>query len=76
MSTHHKAEDMGHAWGRLLSRARAARQAYKQVFGIPDYERYVAHRMAHHPDQPLLPQKEFYRQAIAGKFGRGGQRCC
>jgi len=35
---------------RLLERARALRKAYLQVFGIPDYEGYLAHmagRYAH-----------------------------
>ena len=38
---------------RLLDRLRAARQAWLQVFGIPDYERYLAHLQAHHPGAPM-----------------------
>ncbi len=66
------------AWrDRLKDRVRVARQAYRQVFGIPDYERYLAHRTAHHPGEPLLSRCEFHRAAIERKFGRGGgQRCC
>jgi uncharacterized short protein YbdD (DUF466 family) len=65
------------AWrSRLRDRVRIARQVYRQVFGIPDYERYVAHRTAHHPGEPVLSRCEFHRAAIERKFGRGGQRCC
>jgi uncharacterized short protein YbdD (DUF466 family) len=66
------------AWrSRLKERIRAARQGYRQVFGIPDYERYVAHRAAHHPGEPVLSPCDFHRAAIERKYGQGGgQRCC
>ena len=61
---------------RLLVLARGARQAYLQVFGIPDYERYVAHRTAHHPGEPLLSRQKFSAQAIDRKYRGNGPRCC
>jgi uncharacterized short protein YbdD (DUF466 family) len=35
------------------------RSAYHQVFGIPDYKAYLAHRQCHHPDEPRLSPREF-----------------
>ena len=61
---------------RLLERARALRKAYLQVFGIPDYEAYVAHMAAQHPDKPVLSQREFFAFAIDRKYSMKGPRCC
>ncbi|TAM00815.1 MAG: YbdD/YjiX family protein [Paraburkholderia sp.] len=55
---------------------RAIRGAYRQVIGIPDYERYAEHMALHHPGAPLLSRRAFFAQAIDRKYGRGKQRCC
>jgi uncharacterized short protein YbdD (DUF466 family) len=55
---------------------RTMRQAYLQLFGIPDYERYVEHMAARHPGVPLLSCREFCAQAIDRKYARNGPRCC
>lgn len=57
-------------------RLRSARQACRQVFGIPDYERYLAHMASHHAGEPLLSQREFFARAIERKYGNSGPRCC
>jgi uncharacterized short protein YbdD (DUF466 family) len=61
---------------RLLERARALRKAYLQVFGIPDYEGYVAHMAANHPEQAVMSQREFFACAIDRKYSKKGPRCC
>ena len=61
---------------RLRDRARVVRQAYLQLFGIPDYERYVAHMGSHHPGEPVLSRRDFFTKAIERKYGRNGPRCC
>jgi uncharacterized short protein YbdD (DUF466 family) len=61
---------------RLLERARALRQAYLQVFGIPDYAGYVAHMAQRHPEQKVLSQREFFACAIDRKYSMKGPRCC
>lgn len=48
----------------------------RQVFGIPDYERYVAHAAIHHPNAPILSRREFFAKAIERRYGRSGPRCC
>ena len=56
-------------------RARA-RRAYLQVFGIPDYARYLEHMAAHHPDAAVLSERAFHAQAIERKYCKSGPRCC
>ena len=60
----------------IRQQGRALRQAWIQVFGIPDYERYIAHFSVHHAGEPIPSRREFYRMAIDRKYGRNGPRCC
>ena len=51
--------------------------ACRQVFGMPDYERYLTHAAARHPGGPVLTRGDFFAQAIERKYGKGGgARCC
>ena len=52
------------------------RSALKQVVGMPDYARYLAHRQEAHAGCPLLTEREFYDQYIAMRYGGGATRCC
>jgi len=61
---------------RVRAQARIVRGGWLQVFGIPDYERYLAHHAAHHPDEPVLSRREFFAKAIDRKYCRSGPRCC
>ena len=66
----------GRARTGFLNRLRAVRQVCRQVFGIPDYERYLAHAAARHPGRPVLSRGAYCARAIEHKYGKGGQRCC
>ena len=55
---------------------RSIRQGARQIFGIPDYERYLAHCVAHHRDQPVMSKRKFFAQAIDRKYRKNGPRCC
>ena len=57
-------------------RIRGVRAVCRQLFGIPDYERYLAHAAAHHPGAPVLTRRAFCAQAIERKYGHSGPRCC
>jgi uncharacterized short protein YbdD (DUF466 family) len=50
--------------------------ACRQVFGMPDYERYLAHAAERHPGAPVLTRSDFFVQAVERKYGKGGARCC
>jgi uncharacterized short protein YbdD (DUF466 family) len=61
---------------RVSGITRAVRQAYLQLFGIPDYERYTEHMASCHPGVRVLSRREFCAQAIDRKYARNGPRCC
>lgn len=46
------------------------------LFGMPDYPRYLEHQRAHHPDRPVMSEKEFVRCELERKYAGGGARCC
>ncbi len=58
------------------ARLRGLRRALKQVFGIPDFDRYRDHMHAKHPGAPLLSEREFHAMAIDRRYGAGRPRCC
>jgi uncharacterized short protein YbdD (DUF466 family) len=66
----------GGGGGAFATRLRALRRGWLQVFGIPDYERYLDHHAAHHPGEPVLSRREFFAKAIDRKYCRSGPRCC
>jgi uncharacterized short protein YbdD (DUF466 family) len=60
----------------LRARLRLLRQACRQMFGIPDFDRYCAHMQAKHPGAPLLSEREFHAMAIDRRYGAARPRCC
>lgn len=62
----------------LGQRWRSVCSACRQVFGLPDYERYLAHAAARHPGAPVLTREAYCRLAIERRYGggKGGMRCC
>lgn len=60
----------------LRDRTQTILAGLRQVFGIPDYDRYLAHMTAHHPDEPVLTRRDFFARSIDRKYSRSGPRCC
>ena len=48
----------------------------RRIIGVPDYERYLAHVTAHHPNERPLGPEEFVRQRQVDRYSRPGSRCC
>ena len=48
------------------------------MIGVPDYETYVAHRLANHPDQPIMTYVEFFRERQEARYAitKGRFRGC
>ena len=47
------------------------------MVGLPDYRRYVAHRLALHPSEPMMSRAEFVAERSARRYGGAGTgRCC
>ncbi|MED0674858.1 YbdD/YjiX family protein [Aneurinibacillus thermoaerophilus] len=58
---------------------RRIRSTFRMIFGIPDYELYLDYWHAAPPKGETAPlsEKEFFRQAIEARYGKGnGTRCC
>ena len=49
--------------------------AARRIIGIPDYDAYVAHLHARHPDRPIPTRAEFFAERQQARY-RGGGRCC
>ena len=60
----------------LRDRARTVLTGLRQVFGIPDYDRYLAHMAAYHAGEPVLTRRDFFARTIDRKYSRSGPRCC
>jgi uncharacterized short protein YbdD (DUF466 family) len=59
-------------WRRIVEGARL-------MVGVPDYDRYVAHRTSAHPGEPVMTLKQFHRDRIDRRYGTGTgtpPRCC
>lgn len=57
--------------------AMVARTARLMV-GVPDYRTYVEHRRRHHPGEPVMTYKEFFRERQSARYdvGKGKFRGC
>lgn len=54
-------------------------QTARLMVGVPDYGTYVAHRKAHHPDEPIMSYPEFFRERQDARYACGKGRfrgCC
>ena len=57
-------------WARMQETARL-------MVGLPDYHRYVAHHLAHHPGSRVMSRGEFVRERMARRYADDAPgRCC
>lgn len=68
-STPSPAERLRRGWRFAARMARAA-------IGLPDYDAYVAHIRAHHPEAAPMQREAFFRERMQARYGRGRSRCC
>ncbi|MGO9512848.1 MAG: YbdD/YjiX family protein [Steroidobacteraceae bacterium] len=45
-----------------------AAQTARLMVGVPDYETYVAHRKAQHPEEPIMTYAEFFRERQNARY--------
>lgn len=65
--------------GRLSDIGRCLCDGARLMVGMPNYDTYVAHVRATHPDRPVMTYEEFFRDRQNAKFGGGGKGgfvCC
>jgi uncharacterized short protein YbdD (DUF466 family) len=65
------------ALGPTLRRKIAACTAgFRRVAGMPDYEAYLRHLQAVHPDWPVPSEREYFALYVESRYGNGPSRCC
>ncbi len=53
------------------------RRMARLMVGVPDYDDYVRHMTAHHPERPVMDRKTFFRDRQEARYGgKNGGRCC
>ena len=60
----------------LLRSAKRIRGVVVRVLGVPDYEGYLGHMQAKHPDAAPLSRDEFARRRLTERYSKPGARCC
>ena len=75
--------DLQDLFDRSASTARTAAawtaRTARLMVGVPDYDTYVAHRRASHPDEPFMTYVEFFRERQQARYAVGKGRfrgCC
>lgn len=49
-------------------------QTARLMVGVGDYDAYLHHMQAHHPELPPLSREQFVRRALEARFGGAGGR--
>ena len=62
-------ESLRDAWAVACATARLA-------VGVPDYDAYVAHMLARHPDSVPMTREAFAISRMVARYGAGKARCC
>ncbi|MFL5350819.1 MAG: YbdD/YjiX family protein [Hyalangium sp.] len=62
-------EALGRLWRKAVQTARL-------IIGVPDYDTYVEHMRAHHPERPVMSYPEFFNERMQARYRGGGGRCC
>jgi uncharacterized short protein YbdD (DUF466 family) len=62
---------------KVVQAGRYLAQSLRLMVGVPNYDTYVAHMQATHPDQTPMTYEEFFRERQQARYGGGGNgRCC
>jgi uncharacterized short protein YbdD (DUF466 family) len=53
-------------------------QTARLMIGLPDYDNYLNHMQATHPDLPVMGYEEFFRERQEARYGANGRtiKCC
>jgi Uncharacterized small protein len=53
------------------------RQMARMMVGVPDYDAYLRHMLANHPDRTPMDRTEFFRERQEARYGgKNGGKCC
>jgi len=60
----------------IADRLHRASALLHRIIGAPDYDAYLAHAAACHPDRPTMSRDEFVKERMEDRYSRPGTRCC
>ena len=60
----------------MRARLEAWLAVLRTIIGVPDYERYLRHMRARHPECPVQSRAEFAQARLDARYSRPGSRCC
>jgi uncharacterized short protein YbdD (DUF466 family) len=60
----------------MVSRLQTWVRTVRTIIGVPDYERYLRHMRARHPDGAVMTPDEFAKSRLEARYSRPGSRCC
>lgn len=60
----------------LVVRLAGIARVLRAVMGAPDYERYLEHLAAAHPDRDPMTCDQFMSERMNDRYSRPGAKCC
>jgi uncharacterized short protein YbdD (DUF466 family) len=48
----------------------------RTIIGVPDYDRYLRHMRAHHPECVVKSRADYANERLMARYSRPGSRCC
>jgi uncharacterized short protein YbdD (DUF466 family) len=63
-------------WRRLRWKVKSVVADFRRLAGMPDYEAYLRHLQAAHPDWPVPSEREYFELYVESRYGNGPSRCC
>jgi uncharacterized short protein YbdD (DUF466 family) len=64
------------SWAHARAWAAAVRSVLERIAGAPNYDGYLQHVRARHPDITPMTRDEFARDRLARRYDQPGSRCC
>ncbi len=61
---------------RLSSTLAGIARTLRAMLGAPDYEGYLAHELASHPDRQPMTRDQFMCDRLENRYNKPGSRCC
>lgn len=56
--------------------ARTLARSLRLMVGLPDYDTYLSHMKATHPERAPMSYEAFFRERQQARYGGGSGRCC
>jgi uncharacterized short protein YbdD (DUF466 family) len=60
----------------MSARVQRVAAIVRRIIGAPDYDTYLSHMQAHHPQCTPLDERSFERERLTDRYNRPGNRCC